>query len=139
MENIVRTFEEKISDARKLEKELEQLKKLRTNIDKQISDKMKSPLMNYKQYIKETLPQIQNEMKLLRDVGLEEPVSFDDKMDYAITRNSLSDSFTKHFVGLLSKDKMPFQGIGPLFGIRVDVLQNVDHSPTKYGNNESIK
>jgi hypothetical protein len=109
MDNIIRTFEEKFADAGKLEKEVEQLKKLRADIDKKMSEKMKSPLMWYNQH-QEMLPQLQTEIKHLKDVGLEEPITFDDKMDYAITRSELADVFSKHFVDTLIKDVMPFHG-----------------------------
>ena len=118
MDNIIRTFEEKFADAGKLEKEVEQLKKLRADIDKKISEKMKSPLMWYNQH-QEMLPQLQTEIKHLKDDGLEEPITFDDKMDYAITRSELVDVFSKHFVDTLLKDEMPFHGIAPIFGINI--------------------
>ena len=55
----------------------------------------------------------------MKDDGLEEPITFDDKMDYAITRSELADVFSKHFVDTLLKDEMLFHGIAPIFGINI--------------------
>jgi len=118
MDKIIRTFEENILDAGKLEKEVEQLKKLRSDIDRKISEKERSPVMMYKKY-QNMLPQLQREIQMKKDSGLEEPISEDDKQDYMITRSELADLFAKHFVDSIWRDEMPFQGLASLFGINI--------------------
>eukprot|EP00092_Neocalanus_flemingeri_P020240 GFUD01021916.1.p1 GENE.GFUD01021916.1~~GFUD01021916.1.p1 ORF type:complete len:455 (+),score=113.02 GFUD01021916.1:112-1476(+) len=118
MDGIIRTFEEKILDAKKLEEEIKRLKKLRSDIDRKISEKETSPILEYLKY-QELLPKLQIEIQIKKHSGLEEPTTQDDKQDYMITRKELGDIFAEHFVGAIFFDSMPFQGLAPLFGINL--------------------